>query len=333
MKMTRYRIPATLLLIACSWSTSFAIAPCATIQILATSDIHGRFVPFDYAINQIADAGSLAQISTAVTQERKGYEGNTVVVDVGDFAQDNFQYLFVNKDNPIIAAMNFIGYDIITLGNHEFNQGIPALTNMMAQFNQPNRVLCGNVYTPQGTRLYALSTVVTTANEVTIGFIGVCTPNITRWDSEHLEGYQVTDPVTETRVAINELRPKVDVLIALAHMGEENEYGTPNSGVRDLAAGCPELDLIICGHAHQNIADHYFYDGVIYSGDDATDAIREQGTLIVMPYRWAAVLSKITIQLSKKNGKYTITNKAHDIQATNLLMKTDAGTIVADNLF
>ncbi len=327
MKINRYHVPVTLCLIACSFCTA---ALGATVQILATSDLHGRFVPFDYAINQPADEGSLAQIATAVAQQKINHEGNTVVVDVGDFAQDNFQYLFVNKKNPIMAAMNFIGYDIVTLGNHEFNQGIPALTNMMTQFHQPNRVLCGNVYTPDGDRLYALSTVVTTANEVTIGFIGLCTPNITRWDSEHLQGYQVTDPVTEARAAINELRPNVDVLVALAHMGEENEYGTPNSGVKDLAAGCPELDLIICGHAHQNIDDHYFYEGVIYEGDNATDIIREQGIRIVMPYRWAAVLSKITIELEKEKDHFIIANKARDIQATNILMKTDEHTVVAD---
>jgi len=301
-----------------------------TVQILATSDLHGRFVPYDYAINEIALEGSLAQIATEVQTLRKGQEGNTIVVDAGDFAQDNFQYLFVNKENPMIKAMNLIGYDMITLGNHEFNQGVSALKNMMSQFQDPERILCGNVYTRQNERLYALSTVVTTANDVTVGFIGTCTPNITRWDAEHLKEHIVTDPLKETRAAIEQLAPRVDVLVALLHMGEDNEYGVPNSGVADLAAGCPELDLIICGHAHQNIDDHYFFENKIYAAEEATETIRREGILIVMPYRWAAVLSQILITLTKDDGTFIIENKARDIIATNILMKTDERTIAAD---
>lgn len=60
---------------------------------------------------------------------------------------------------------------------------------------------------------------------VKIGVIGMCTPNITKWDSVNLKDYIVTDPVVEeTKKIVKDLRDKVDILIATVHMGEENEY-------------------------------------------------------------------------------------------------------------
>ena len=71
------------------------------------------------------------------------------------------------------------------------------------------------------------------------------TPNITRWDSANLEGWTVTDPVEETKKIISEIKDQTDVLIAVMHMGMNNEYEVKNSGATDLANACPELDLIV----------------------------------------------------------------------------------------
>ena len=89
------------------------------LQILATSDTHGKFDPWDYAANKADASGSVAQQATAIKQCRTR---NTLVVDAGDTIQANSAELFLNDDlHPMVAAMNAIGYDIWTTGNHEYN--------------------------------------------------------------------------------------------------------------------------------------------------------------------------------------------------------------------
>ena len=117
------------------------------LQILATSDTHGKFDPWDYAANKADASGSVAQQATAIKQCRTR---NTLVVDAGDTIQANSAELFLNDDlHPMIAAMNAIGYDIWTTGNHEYNYGMDVLKKVMGQ--QKAKVLTGNVYAPDGT--------------------------------------------------------------------------------------------------------------------------------------------------------------------------------------
>lgn len=95
------------------------------LQILATSDTHGKFDPWDYAANKADASGSVAQQATAIKQCRTR---NTLVVDAGDTIQANSAELFLNDDlHPMVAAMNAIGYDIWTTGNHEYNYGMDVL--------------------------------------------------------------------------------------------------------------------------------------------------------------------------------------------------------------
>ena len=220
------------------------------LQILATSDVHGKMAPYDYALNEVSTSGSSTQIATAVKALRTD---NTIVVEAGDVIQDNSAELFLNDTvHPMIMAMNEIGYDTWVPGNHEFNFGMDTLLGIVPQANA--RFLCGNVYSPDGTPL-GQDYMIIEKSGVKIGLIGMVTPNITRWDAENLKGWTVTNPVEETKAAIAELQGKVDVLIAVEHMMVENEYDVAGSGVADLANACPELDLIIAAHGHQAIQD------------------------------------------------------------------------------
>lgn len=265
----------------------FAEKETRDIQILATSDLHGKFYPYDYAVNEESRSGSLVQIASAVKKYRTK---DTVIIDVGDTVQDNYSELFFKeKIHPMMLAMNEIGYDIWALGNHEFNFGVDNLKNIMKQSKAA--VLMGNVYNPDGSRMAEGYTIIE-KDGVKIGIIGMVTPNIVKWDSVNLKGYKVTDPVEETKKIVKDIRNKVDILIAAEHMGEENEYDVANSGVNDLAEACPELDLIIAAHEHKLVEEAYV-----------------SGVLIVENKNSAATMSKINIILEKENGKYKISDR------------------------
>ena len=263
------------------------------IQILATSDLHGKFYPYDYAINEESKSGSLTQIATAVKKYRTD---NTIIVDVGDTIQDNYSEMFFkDKIHPMMLAMNEIGYDIWAIGNHEFNYGVENLKNIMNQ--STSKVLIGNLYNPDGTS-FADSYTIIEKDGVKIGVIGMCTPNITKWDSVNLKDYIVTDPVEETKKIVKDLRDKVDVLIATVHMGEENEYDVPNSGANDLANACPELDLIIAAHEHKLVEETYV-----------------NNVLIVENKSSGATMSKVNIVVEKdKSGCKIVDRKAESIK-------------------
>ena len=107
------------------------------IQILATSDMHGKFLPYDYALNEESTLGSVAQVASVIKELR---DKNTLVVDAGDTIQDNSAEIFLDDEvHPMMAAMNEIGYDVWTLGNHEFNYGMERLQKIIKQFMKQNK--------------------------------------------------------------------------------------------------------------------------------------------------------------------------------------------------
>lgn len=261
------------------------------LQILATSDLHGKFNPWDYALNEESKSGSMAQIASAVKELRTD---NTILVDAGDTIQDNSADLFFDEEiHPMSLAMNEIGYDVWVTGNHEYNFGGDVLKKVISQ--QKAKVLTGNVKDPEGKPLADSYTIIEKGG-AKIGIIGMVTPNITRWDSANLEGWTVTDPVEETRKIIDEIKDQTDVLIAVMHMGMNNEYEVKNSGAEDLANACPELDLIVASHEHRLI-----------EGEEVN------GVLVVMNKNSAATMAKVDLTLEKQeDGSWEVAERTSE---------------------
>lgn len=261
------------------------------LQILATSDLHGKFDPWDYALNEESKSGSMAQIATAVKELRTE---NTLLVDAGDTIQDNSADLFFDEEiHPMVLAMNEMKYDVWVTGNHEYNFGGDVLKKIISQ--QKAAVLTGNVKDAEGNPLADGYTIIE-KNGVKIGVIGMVTPNITRWDSANLEGWTVTDPVEETKKIISEIKDQTDVLIAVMHMGMNNEYEVKNSGATDLANACPELDLIVASHEHQLIP-----------GEEVN------GVLVVMNKNSAATLAEVHLILEKQeDGSWDVVDRTSE---------------------
>lgn len=261
------------------------------LQILATSDTHGKFDPWDYAANKEDTTGSVAQQATAIKQLRTA---DTLVIDAGDTIQGNSSQLFLEDDvHPMVAAMNAIGYDVWVTGNHEYNYGMDTLQKIMAEQNA--KVLTGNVYAPDGTPLADGYTIVR-KKDLKIGLIGMVTPNITRWDAVNLTGWTVTNPVDECRKIIDQIKDQVDVLIGVMHMDTENEYGVYGSGVTDLANACPEFDVIIAAHGHKEIP-----------GEEIN------GVLVIENKNAGATMSEIHLQLQRQwNGRWKVVGRTSE---------------------
>jgi 2',3'-cyclic-nucleotide 2'-phosphodiesterase (5'-nucleotidase family) len=195
-----------------------------------------------------------------------------------------------------MVAMNEIGYDTWTLGNHEFNYGVPALEKIMSQFK--GTVLAGNVTKPDGKPLAAGYKIIEKGG-VKVGIVGMTNPNITKWDAANLEGYKVESPITAARKVVDAIKGQVDVLVAVIHVGPTEEYDN-DDGADVIAKAIPEFAAIIAGHLHSKIENR-----------------TEDGTLIVEPLNAGQNIAKVDIKVTKgANGKFAVADKKADVKST-----------------
>lgn len=267
-----------------------------TITILQSSDVHGRFMPWDYSADEANIKGSMTQIASIVKDVRSK-NPNVILVDAGDAIQDNSVETF-NKDaeQPMVTAMNYLNYDVWAMGNHEFNFGLDTLKNVTNQF-KTGQAIVGNLYNEDGTRFMPAYSIVERSG-IKIGVIGMTTPLIEKFEAgtDHLKGVHTTDPVEETKKVVKELEGKVDVMVGLIHMGEDNENEITNTGVTDLANAVPELSVIFAGHMHKQI------DGKLING-----------VLVTEPSKYGERLSKVDLTFKKENDKYLLKDKKSNV--------------------
>lgn len=268
------------------------------IQILSTTDVHNRFNTWNYAEGKQQTLGSMTQISYAVNKFRQ-QNPNTLLVDCGDVAQDNYANLFIDgqQPDPMFVALNYIGYDSWTFGNHEFNYGPKYIDRFRKEPNCP--VLCGNIYNDKGERI-GRPYVIKQMDGVKIAIIGMTTPNVKFWDGSKYPGWKFCSPVEECRKAIQEIQQKhhADLIIGALHMGEyrEIEFG---DNVSDLVENCPEFDVVLCGHMHVLIKD---------------DMLGPGRTLVTEPGKFGEYISRVEVALSQQpDGSYHVESKTAEL--------------------
>ncbi|MDI6513169.1 metallophosphoesterase, partial [Bacillus wiedmannii] len=279
------------------------------ITLLGTADIHGRFMPWDYALDGANTSGSLTQLYTVIKKVRQE-NPNTILVDAGDTIQGNSVELFNDQpQSPMMVAMNAMGYDAWAFGNHEFNFGLDTLKKVSEQYK--GKTLAGNIYKENGERFLPAYTIVEKGG-IKVGIIGMNTPMISDFEkgTDHLDGLVVKNPVEETKKAIKELEGKVDVMVGVMHMGLENENGIPGTGVQDIANACPELSAIFAAHMHKLVKKEVV-----------------NGVIITEPDKYGTHISRIDLTFTKQDGKLVLKDKT----ATAIPVKnTDGTTVVSD---
>ncbi|MDQ2189564.1 MULTISPECIES: bifunctional metallophosphatase/5'-nucleotidase [unclassified Vibrio] len=261
------------------------------VTILGTSDIHGHFMPWDYAADKLNMQGSLSQIATKVKQIRE-QDKNVILVDAGDTIQGNFVETFKHEAvDPMMLGFNEMNYDVWVLGNHEFDFGLSVLNRSLTQFK--GRALAGNIQRPDGNPFLPAATIIE-KNGVKIGIIGMDTPmtQVFAEGTNRLEGMSFTNPTLEVKKVIGQIKNDVDAIVLVAHMGLDNENDIKDTGVSDIANANPEIDAIVAGHMHTKI-------------DKAT----VNGVIITEPDKYGRVLSRIDFQFKEKDGKYTLVHK------------------------
>ena len=272
-------------------AVSTAMAQEVNIKLLGTSDVHGRIVPWSYGADVEDKSGSYAQIATYVKDVRKNNK-NVVLVEVGDEIQDNQIDVFAKdkkyyKDHPIPKVLNEMNYDIFVLGNHEFNFGMKALDEILKDIKA--KKLTANFYHKKNDKRYIDATTIIEKDGVKLGIIGLSTPMSAKFeeDTGNLKDMKFTSPTEEARTQVEKLKAKgVDAIIAVTHMGIENENNIPDTGMRDVINAVDGIDVVIAGHMHKDVPSETI-----------------KNTLITEPHRYGTVVSEVDLTFDINDKK------------------------------
>ena len=202
--------------------------------ILHTNDVHGAVEGYAYIAQLKAD------------YEAKGAE--VILVDAGDYSQGT-TYVSSTKGADAVTMMNAAGYDVVTLGNHEFDYGYAQLKENMSKAKF--KVVCADVFNEDGTPIFDASYTYTTKSGVKVGFFGMETPETqTKANPALIKGLTFATGDAFTKAAADQVAAlkDADVVICLAHLGVDAESAPYRS--TDLYAAVKGIDFIVDGHSH-----------------------------------------------------------------------------------
>jgi 2',3'-cyclic-nucleotide 2'-phosphodiesterase/3'-nucleotidase len=296
-----------------------------TVRVLATTDLHGNIYPYDYYAARTAPRG-LAKIATLIAQERAA-NPNNMLIDCGDTIQGtpleavyqeyvrighfplNIKPVEPLDIDPMMLAMNSLGYDSMTVGNHEWNFGLKNLDKARSEAKFPWISASFPVEPGASVKPFAPWIVKTVAG-VKIAVVGITTPSEPVWEKpDHIAGYRFLSGREAAMKAVADVKQKEhpDIILVAAHAGLEKEVrngailstdttvaALPGENmIYDVATEVPGIDAIIFGHTHSELA-----------------GARLGNVLLMQPRNWGMSLGEMDIKLDDTaDGHWRISSK------------------------
>lgn len=316
-----------------------AAANQAHLRIIETTDLHVAVFAYDYYADAPNDTMGLAR-TASIIESIRAEAGNSLLLDNGDIIQGNpmGDYIAYEKGldgnvHPVIAAMNTLGYEAATLGNHEFNYGLEYLDKALGgakfPFVSANLVKGDLAADPLSDTTYIKPYLIVekeltdgagATKTIKIGLIGFLPPQIMTWDAAHLTGEVNTRDIVETAKAyVPKMREEgAELIIALSHSGiaADQTTGAENSSLQ--LAAVEGIDVVLTGH------QHLVFPGPDFAGVEGADI--EKGTLAgkpaIMAGFWGSHMGLIDLLLEQDtDGKWTIAS--HTSEARPIFERVD----------
>ena len=351
--------------------TPAAAAPTGTkamLAVLETTDLHTNVLSYDYFKLAADSSLGFERVSTLISQARSQYP-NTLLLDNGDTIQGTALSDYQAMVSPVTCGqtlaiykvMNAAKYDGGGIGNHEFNYGLPYLSQVTGNtFNVtgmpdpsaqtkcagPNfpQVLANVMSAKTNAPLFQPYTIITktvtaTAPDgstvsapVKVGIISFTPPAITSWDKRWLDGKVYTVGIKETAAKyIPEMRAKgADLVVAISHGGLDNSAYSPTmeNGSWWLST-VPGIDAMLIGHSHQLFPDakSTVYQFNLPGVDKAAGTVN--GVPTVMANYWGKHLGVIKLSLSY-NGTNWVVDKTQTTVEARSIQNADKTYVAAD---
>ncbi len=267
-----------------------------TLKLIETSDVHGCYFPYDFIRNKPMK-GSLARVSSYVKEQREKYE-NVILMDNGDILQGQpvayyYNYMDTISEHVCAAMLNYMKYDVGTMGNHDVETGHAVYDRWVRQCNFP--VLGANIVDNKTGKPYLPPYQVIEKEGVKIAILGMITPAIPSWLPEQLwSGLHFEDMEDCARKWVKIIREKEnpDVLVGLFHAGPEGNKldNVVENGSGNVAKSVPGFDVVFMGHDHTRR-----YEKVVNVEGDSI--------LLIDPANMSKVVSEVTFTIKKQDGK------------------------------
>ncbi len=268
-----------------------------TLHIIETTDIHGSFFPYDF-VSRKGTKGSLAQIATYVKRLRRTHGDNVILVDNGDILQGQpvtYYYNYIDTLSAHVAAemLNYMQYDVVTLGNHDIETGHAVYDRWITQTNAS--VLGANILRKEDDTTCFPPYKVLIRQGVKVVILGMITPAIPSWLPEQLwSGMRFEDMESAARKWVKIIREKEhpDVLIGLFHSGSAGNLlgGVVENASLDVATRVPGFDVVFMGHDH------------LKQSTKVTNVLGDS-VLIIDPANAARFVADVRIEVTKQNGQ------------------------------
>lgn len=257
-----------------------------SITIVHTNDHHGHPVAF---YNYPApDQGGLPAQASLMNSIRNMYD-DVLVLSAGDINTGRPESNFF-KAEPDIIGMNYIRYDALSMGNHEFDPNPEDMQRQIALSNFP--WLCANVVDEQGELIKNVKPyIIKDYGEFKVAILGLLdTRTSMTGNPDNIKGYTFKDEVATANEYVPMLKGKADIVIALVHMGL---YDDPMMGSKRLAAEVPDLALVIDGHTHTMTEEPVY----------VTNKVSGKEVPIVQAGQWGLYVGVATLEFL--NGEVT----------------------------
>lgn len=238
----------------------------AELRFIFTTDLHGQLNSMSYETGLDYNNGGLARAYDLIMQARNELPtDNSYTFDVGDFLYDyTTEYIFSKDQNeiqPIVKAMKLVGYDAITLGNHEFDYGYNYILNQLKGSGLMDITVVSNVFDSKTNKhtfrenmliTREVETVSGKKAEVTIGVIGETIPTLTAKTESYTGILKTEDIVANVKTQSVKLKEMgADIVVVLAHSGFGPQHPELNfKNVSYALTKIDEVDVILCGHEH-----------------------------------------------------------------------------------
>jgi len=231
-----------------------------TIKLVETSDVHGSFFPYDF-ITRKPKSGSMARVYTLVEELRKkNGKDNIYLMDNGDILQGQpisyyYNYVVPEKTNIAASVLNYMNYDVATVGNHDIETGHEVYDKWFKELKFP--ILGANIIDTKTNKPYILPYyTIKKKNGIKVCVIGMLTPAIPNWLKESIwSGLRFEEMVSCAKRTMAEvkMREKPDVIVGLFHSGWDGGIKTPEydeDASQKVAKEVPGFDVVFFGHDH-----------------------------------------------------------------------------------
>lgn len=226
------------------WLCAPAAAEVRPVTILHTNDLHARLSRLDDG------RGGFAYLASTIRRERAGCNW-CILLNAGDLVQGT-PVSTIFHGLPVYEVANLLGFDVSTLGNHEFDYGWPQVQKFMQTAKFP--VVTSNVVDGQGRLFTDKPYRILDVNGVRVAVIGAMTDTLGDLSTPKLLGDWHTVPFIATaRKYAAEVKDKADLIVLLAHIAPVEE--------QKVLQEAPEFQVIVSGHAHGGIPQALVRDG------------------------------------------------------------------------